>query len=69
VLDNHAGPCDHVYKSSEAFLNDLELTGSPLLPDPFDYPSPPALEGHLLRNENSAGAVLMDALCVSRLVL
>lgn len=40
VLDNHVGPCDSVYKSSEAFLNDPELTGSPVLSDPFDYPFP-----------------------------
>lgn len=40
VLDNHAGPCDSVYKSYEAFLNDPELTGSPVLSDPFDSPFP-----------------------------
>lgn len=40
ALDNHVGPCGSVYKSSEAFLNDPELTGSPVLSDPFDYPFP-----------------------------
>lgn len=40
VLDNHVRPCDSAYKSFEAFLNDPELTGSPVLSDPFDCPSP-----------------------------
>lgn len=40
VLDNHVGPCDSIYKSSEAFLSDPELTGSPVLSDPFDSPFP-----------------------------
>lgn len=40
VLDNHVGPRDSVYKSSEAFLGDPELTGSPVLSDPFDCPFP-----------------------------
>lgn len=35
VLDTHVGPCASDYKSAEAFLSDPELTGSPVLSDPF----------------------------------
>lgn len=38
LLDDHVGPHDSAYKSSEASVSDPELTGSPVLSDPFDYP-------------------------------
>lgn len=53
VLDNHVGPRDGVWKSSEAFLHDPELTGLPVISDPFD----PLFPEHL-RSKNS-----MDGEC------
>lgn len=65
VPDNHAGLVS-VCKSSKACPNDREWTGSPVLLDPSDSPFPWMLEG---KNESSEDVVLMNALCVSHLVL